>query len=156
MKKLFSLAAILFALSTATFAQKENDEKNEKGEKESKEKVMVPAAVKKALAQKYPEAKKIMWEAEKGNFEANWGGKSGEDNSVLFTPAGKFLEIVKLIPVSELPAAIPAYVKANYKRAKITEAGKAMDAAGKITYEAEIKNKVLIFSEAGAFIKVED
>lgn len=156
MKKLFSLAAILFALSTATFAQKENDEKNDKGEKESKEKIVVPTAVKKALAQKYPEAKKITWEAEKGNYEANWGGKSGEDNSVLFTPAGKFLEIVKLIPVSELPAPVSAYVKSKYKGAKITEAGKATDAAGKITYEAELKHKVLIFSETGAFIKVED
>ena len=40
MKKTFSIIAILFALSTASFAQKE---KGEKGEKEGKEKINVPA-----------------------------------------------------------------------------------------------------------------
>ncbi|HWZ05171.1 MAG TPA: hypothetical protein VNX40_16250, partial [Mucilaginibacter sp.] len=46
----------------------------------------VPAVVKSALSKKYPEATKVGWEKEKGNYEANWGGKSGEDNSVQFTP----------------------------------------------------------------------
>jgi len=48
----------------------------------------VPLAVKAALAKKYPNATKVSWEKEKGNYEANWGGKSGEDTSVQFTPAG--------------------------------------------------------------------
>ena len=73
---------------------------------------------------------------------------------MVFTPAGKVLEIVNLIPVSQLPAAGPVYIRKNYKGAKITEAGKATDAAGKITYEAEMKHKVLIFSEDGTFIKI--
>ena len=66
-------------------------------------KIQVPVPVKSALLKKYPDAKKVTWEKEKGNYEANWGGKSGEDNSVQFTPAGNFIEIVKAIPVSELP-----------------------------------------------------
>jgi hypothetical protein len=40
----------------------------------------VPRAVKSALLKKYPEVVKASWEKEKGNYEANWGGKSGEDN----------------------------------------------------------------------------
>src|ERR1700753_4231972 len=72
----------------------------------------VPAPAKSALAQKYPEATKVSWEKEKGNYEANWGGTSGEDNSVQFTPAGDFLEIVKAIKISDLPASIAPYVKA--------------------------------------------
>src|SRR5476649_1368826 len=109
----------------------------------------VPTVVKAALAKKYPEATKVSWEKEKGNYEANWGGKSGEDNSVMFTPAGVFIEIVKAIKVSELPAAVAPYVKAHYKGVKIKEAGKVTDAAGKTTYEAEIKGGDLIFDEKG-------
>lgn len=117
--------------------------------KESK----VPAVVKSALAKKYPEAKKVSWEMEKGNYEANWGGKSGEDNSVQFNLGGDFVEIVVAIPVTKLPAPIAGYVKAHYNGAAIKEAGKVTDAGGKLFYEAEIKGKDLIFDEAGNFVK---
>jgi hypothetical protein len=115
----------------------------------------VPAAVKTTLASKYPAATAVTWEKEKGNFEANWGGKSKEDNSVVFSPDGKFIEQVVAIPVSSLPAAIPAYVKQHYPGAKITEAGKVTDAAGKTGYEAEVKGKDLVFDEAGNFLKID-
>ena|ERR1700744_3033293 len=113
----------------------------------------VPQVVKNTLSAKYPEAKKVSWEKEKGNYEANWGGKSGEDNSVTFTPAGTFVEIVKAIKISGLPAAIAPYVAANYKGAQIKEAGRVTDAAGRTLYEAEIKGGDLIFDENGKFIK---
>ena len=109
----------------------------------------VPKPVKEAFAKKYPDAKKVSWEKEKGNFEANWGGKSGEDNSVTFTPAAVFVEIVEAIPVSQLP---PNVAK-HYNGATIKEAGKVTDAAGKHMFEAEIKGKDLIFDEKGVFIK---
>ena len=87
MKKIISLTAILFAISTATFAQ-------EKGE--GHETISVPIAVKNANMQKYPESKKykVTWEQENGNYEANWGGKDGEANSVQYAPSGTFIEIV--------------------------------------------------------------
>lgn len=115
----------------------------------------VPGTVKSALLNKYPEAKKASWEKEKGNYEANWGGKSGEDNSVQFTPAGEFIEIVKAISVSELPKSVTLYVKQHYKGAKITEAGKVTDSKGKISYEAEVNRKDIIFDENGRFVKAE-
>ena len=113
----------------------------------------VPATVKEALAKKYPNATKVSWEKEKGNYEANWGGKSGEDTSVQFTPAGAFVEEVNAIPVSKLPATVSAYVKANYNGTKIKEAGKVIDAAGNHFFEAEIKGKDLVFDENGKFLK---
>lgn len=113
----------------------------------------VPFVVKTALSSKYPEAVKVRWEKEKGNYEANWGGKSGEDNSVVFTPAGSFIEIVKAISVSALPSAVAPYVATHFKGAKIKEAGKVTDAAGKTMYEAEIKGGDLIFDKKGVFIK---
>ena len=146
MKKVLGLAALLIAIHICSFAQ-EKDEMNEK--------VNVPIAVKNALAKKYPEATHVTWEKENGNYEANWGGKSGEDNSVQFTSAGNFIEIVKAISVSELPANVSTYVKSNFKGAKITEAGKVTDAKGKLSYEAEVHGKDVIFDENGNFVKSE-
>ena len=113
----------------------------------------VPAIVKSALTKKYPEAVKVSWEKEKGNYEANWGGKSGEDNSVMFTPSGMFVNIVKAISITDLPKTVAPYVMAHYKGAKIREAGRVTDASGKTSYEAEIKGGDLIFDENGNFLK---
>jgi uncharacterized protein YxeA len=146
MKKMLSLVLILIAINTAIFAQEKNEMKN---------KVTVPPVVKTALSKKYPNASKVTWEKEKGNYEANWGGKSGEDNSVQFTQAGDFIEIVNAIPANQLPAPVIAYVKEHYKGAKITEAGKVTDAKGKLSYEAEVNRKDIIFDEKGNFVKAE-
>lgn len=113
----------------------------------------VPASVKEALMKKYPQASKVTWENEKGNFEANWGGKSGEDMSVLYTPAGTFVEQVAAISPSELPSGVAIYVKQHYKGVKISEAGKVTDARGTLMYEAEVKGKDLVFNEKGNFLK---
>lgn len=115
----------------------------------------IPAVVKSALLKKYPEGKNASWEKEHGNYEANWGGKSGEDNSVQFTPKGEFIEIVKAISVNELPQSVPGYVKQHYKGAKVAEAGRVTDAKGKISYEAVVNGKDIIFDENGNFVKAE-
>lgn len=114
----------------------------------------VPENVKSACQKKFPESAKykVAWEKEKGNYEANWGGKSGEDNSAQFTPSGDFVEIVHAIPVSNLPRAVSQYVKAHYNGASISEAGKVTDAKGKQTYEAEVKGKDLIFNLNGNYL----
>ncbi len=84
---------------------------------------------------------------------ANWGGKSGEDNSALFTPTGTFIEIVKAISINQLPAKALAYIKKNKPNVKIMEAGLVTDANGTVTYEAEIKGgKELVFDKDGNFI----
>ncbi len=115
----------------------------------------VPAAVKSALSKKYPQAGKVGWEKEKGNFEANWGGKSGEDMSVQFTPDGKFIEQVAAISPGKLPAGVLTYIKQHYNGTKINEAGKITDAKGATMYEAEVKGKDLIFDEKGSFLKID-
>ena len=141
MKKLMLSAILLSSTITGIVIAQDIKEKD------------VPSAVKTAFVKKYPEAKKVSWEKEKGNFEANWGGKSGEDNSAMFSPSAIFLELVQAIPVSQLPATVAPYVKKHYNGAKIKEAGKVTDASGKHMFEAEIKGKDLIFDEKGVFIK---
>jgi hypothetical protein len=113
----------------------------------------VPAVVKTALLHNYPSASRVSWEMEKGNYEANWGGASGEDHSVLFTPGGSFVEQVEAIPVAQLPAAVADYVRSHYPGAKITEAGKVTDAEGRTRYEAEVRGKDLLFDEKGNFLR---
>ena len=148
MKKIIGFTAILFALSSTTFAQE-----NEGGNQH----INVPAVVKNANMKKYPESKTyhITWETEKGNYEANWGGKDGEANSVTYTPSGAFVEIVKEIPESQLPNSVHSYIKAHYKNAKFGDVGKVLDAHGKTSYEVEINGKDVIFDENGNFVKSE-
>src|SRR6478672_12367952 len=98
-KLLIILIAVMMFSGGATFGQKVRS-------------AQVPPVVKAAFVKKYPAAKNVTWEKEKGNYEANWGGKSGEDQSVQYTPAGEFLEIVNAIPVAQLPKPVAAYVKA--------------------------------------------
>ncbi len=148
MKKILGMTAILFALSTTTFAQ-ENEGGNEH--------ITVPAVVKNANMKKYPESKMhhITWEKENGNYEANWGGKDGEANSVTYTPSGTFVEIVKEIPVSRLPQSANSYIKQHYKNARFGDVGKVLDAKGKTSYEVEINRKDVIFDANGNFVKSE-
>lgn len=115
----------------------------------------VPDVAKSALLKKYPSASKVSWEKEKGNFEANWGGKSGEDMSVMFTPNGTFVEQVAAISPNELPAGAITYVKQHYKGVKVKEAGKVKDAKGVTMYEVEVYGKDLLFDEKGNFMKVD-
>ena len=148
MKKLLGFAAIMLALNTTSFAQ-ENEG--------SHEHINVPAVVKSANTKKYPESKThhITWETEKGNYEANWGGKDGEANSVTYTPSGAFVEIVKEISTKDLPKGVLSYVKEHYKSPKFGDVGKVLDAQGKTSYEVEINRKDVIFDENGNFVKEE-
>jgi hypothetical protein len=113
----------------------------------------VPDAVKTALQQAYPTVSGVYWEREKGNYEANWGGASHEDHSVLYTPAGVFVEQVEALPVAQLPPGVLDYVHSHYPGAKITEAGKVIDSRGLTRYEAEVKGKDLLFDDKGSFLK---
>lgn len=117
--------------------------------------VTVPQAVKDSFSQKYPQATKVSWESENGNYEANWGGKDGEANSITYTPSGTFVEIVKEILESQLPASADSYIKEHYKNAKFGDVGKVLDAQGKTSYEVEINGKDVVFDENGNFVKEE-
>ena len=118
-------------------------------------KLHVPEVVTAALSKKYPEASKVTWEKEKGNYEANWGGHDGEANSAMFTPSGNFIEIVKEIPLKDLPKGVVTYAKDHYKTTKFGDVGKATDANGKTSFEVEIHGKDVIFDENGNFVKEE-
>lgn len=112
----------------------------------------VPATVKTALQNKYPQAKELKWEKENGNYEAEFE-VSETDYSVLLDASGNILETEIEIKLDELPANAKEYVSKNHSGQKIKEAAKITDAKGTITYEAEIKGTDLIFDSNGNFIK---
>ena len=116
----------------------------------------VPAAAKSTLSEKFPQAQKVFWEKENGNYEANWGGKSGEDNSVIFSPQGQLLETEKAISYQDLPAQAKDYLASQYKTHSAKEVIQDTKADGKVSYEVEVKKKTLVFDGQGNFIKAEE
>jgi hypothetical protein len=138
MKTIFILTAILLSGQTL-WAQKVS-------------KKDVPLAVQKSLSIHYPDVQKVKWEKEHRNFEASFE-INGTELSVVYDQNGTLLETETEISVKELPISVLDYVKVHYKGQKIKEAATITDAAGVVTYEAEIKGMDLIFDSKGSFLK---
>ncbi len=117
--------------------------------------INVPAEVKNENMIRCPESKtqQITLETENGNYEANCGGKDGEANSVTYMPSDTFVEIVKAIPVGQLPQPTNDYIKQHYEAAKFGDVGRVLDAHRKTSYEVAINGKDVIFGANGNFVK---
>lgn len=136
-------AIAIIAMYTVSLAQEHGDKKEKA--------VNVPAAVTAAFAKQFGTAD-ADWEKEGVNYEAEFEHNKRETSTV-FSADGKLLETEVEISVTELPAAAMEYIKKNHAGATVKEATKITDAAGVVTYEAEIKGKDLIFDAKGNFIK---
>lgn len=112
----------------------------------------VPAAVKASFEKAYPAVKDVDWEKEGENYEAEFEVNK-QETSVVYNAAGTLLETETEISTSALPSAAVAYVAQNYPKEKIKEAAKITAADGTITYEAELRDRDLIFDANGQFLK---
>lgn len=112
----------------------------------------VPAEVKSSFTKHFATAKEAKWEKENGNYEAEFDLNKTEQ-SALFDAKGSLLETEVEIELKQLPAGVVEYVKAHYANQSVKEAAKITDAAGAVTYEAEIKGMDLIFDSNGKFVK---
>lgn len=112
----------------------------------------VPPAVKSSFHKQYPHVKNIVWEKEKGHYEAGFKQK-GMEHAVLMNASGNILETEEAIAISSLPLKLKEYVIKNYPGKKIKEAAKIINAQGILTYEAEVNGRDLIFDHAGDFLK---
>ena len=112
----------------------------------------IPAEVIAAFQKQFPNVNEVEWEKEDGNYEAEFKINNIE-NSALFNSKGDLIETEAEIQLSELPAGVIDYVKTNYSGKKVKEASKITDAAGILTFEAEVKGMDLIFDSQGKFIK---
>ncbi len=141
MKQIRNLGILLLAVAMTTTAcgQKvKNDD--------------VPAVVVKSLTGAYPYAKRIKWDKESPNYEANFDNDKKE-YSVLLSATGEILETEVEIPNSELPAAILDYMKNNYPDQKINETAMITKENGEQQYEVEIKAGDLIFDGSRQLVK---
>ena len=111
----------------------------------------VPAAVKASFAKDFPGIS-ASWEKEKANYEANFK-QNGNTMSALYEPTGNKTETEMDIKVSDLPAAVTAYIAQNFKGETIKEAAIITRANGEVNYEAEVKGMDQLFSKDGKFIK---
>lgn len=111
----------------------------------------VPPSVTNAFKKQHPDVKSVTWEAENGNFEANYK-KNGGSYSEVFDKNGNLLETEVDIKVSELPTGVTAYVKSHYK-SPIKEASKITKSNGEVEYEAALSDKDVIFDANGKYLK---
>ncbi len=111
-----------------------------------------PATVKSAFTKKFPGVTVKKWDAEDGKYEANFT-QGGKTMSATFSAAGAWEETETDIKVTELPAAVTSYVKANYKGKKIKEAAILSSPDAAKMYEAAISGTDLMFDENGKFVK---
>ena len=109
-----------------------------------------PAAVQAAFTKTFPGIT-AKWDTEDGNYEANFK-KDGKTMSATFDSKGGWLETETDIAISELPAAVSTYIKANYSGMKIKEAAMLKTPGGDM-YEAEVNGKDLMFDMNGNFMK---
>ncbi len=138
MKKVIILLAF-FAGTVCVNAQKVNE-------------ADVPAVVKTQFKSLYPNIATVKWEKENGNYEANFSENKVE-TSATFNASGKVLETEQTIAVASLPKGATDYLAKNLAGKKIKEASKIKDAAGQITYEAEVDEVDYTFDSDGKFIK---
>lgn len=141
MKTLFTIVSLGLGLSLA----------NAQTVKEAE----VPTPVKDALKKQYPAAKVEKWEKEGTNYEAEFHINKIETCAV-YDSNGKFIESEIEIKESELPKGVADYIAKNLPGKKVKESAKITDAAGKVSFEAEIDNIDYIFDSNGSLIKKEE
>lgn len=107
-----------------------------------------PEAVLQAFQKHFPAIKKAHWDKEGNNYEAEFD-LNGAETSATFTAAGQLLETESEIPVAQLPQPVRDYLQKNHPGKKIKEAAKITDAAGAVTYEAEVKSQGDLLFDAG-------
>lgn len=138
-KSILTLGVVIAALTTVN-AQSVNNSK-------------VPAGVKSSFAKSFPEAKKVKWEIEKGNYEAGYY-QNGLEMAALYTPSGKMIESEAGIKVSDLPTYVTDYLNKNLKGKKVEEAAKITKSNGEINYEAVVAKKAYVFNSSGKLLQV--
>jgi hypothetical protein len=144
MKNAFLISIVLIPLLFAC-----GEGRHHKEGKEGKEcdEIKAPESVQTKFDSLYPKADEVIWEKEKGEYEAEFEVDEKE-MSASFDSTGNFLESEVEIELTELPASMTQFIKDELTEVKVHEASKITDAKGVVTYELEIK-KDLLFSADG-------
>lgn len=147
MKKLF-LILLSFLLLSPSYVQ---------GQKKSEE---IPSALHNAFADKFPQAKKINWEAEEnGEYEVSFK-MNGKKFAASFSQNAEWLETETTIKARELPTAVSEAIATGFAGYKIEELEKVETSKGGFVYEAELEKDEqtieVVFSSDGQVLSQED
>jgi predicted small lipoprotein YifL len=112
----------------------------------------IPPVVKEKFAAAWPKADSVKWEAGKGNYEADFLLNKLESSAV-YDSAGNLIETETAIVADSLPAKVLTYFKDSLAGRKIREIVKVTDAAGKVTYEAEVDEPEYLFDAEGNLLE---
>ncbi|MEO6882875.1 MAG: PepSY-like domain-containing protein [Bacteroidia bacterium] len=115
----------------------------------------VPQLVKTKFQSIYHDVTKVKWGKEGANYEAEFSYKA-VSTSVLFDAQGNVLETERAVTMADFPKTAKDYLAKNRAGMKITETSKITDANNKVTYEAEVKGKDIIFDDKGNFVQEKD
>jgi|ERR1035437_1768205 hypothetical protein len=113
-----------------------------------------PAKVKSAFTKLYPQVKDVKWHTEEGNYDGKFN-KDGKEMSVQINSKGELVQEERYLNISDLPKPIQDYLSKNYAGLKFNEVSEIINAKSVKHYQAESKDKLLIFYSKGKFIKTE-
>ena len=141
MKNLTKIAAASMAMiASFSFAQKTHEKAETK----------IPQPILTAFHKEYANVKKVDWNHEDGNYEAEFNLNKTE-LTVTYNAKGEKLEVEKEIKSTQLPAAAHQYIT-KHKSGAINEASKIEKTNGETIYEAEVKGQELYFDASGKFL----
>lgn len=101
----------------------------------------VPAAVEKAFSEKYSDATDVLWEQEKGGWEADFI-LSGQEYEAMFSADGSWMKTSQEIDPSEIPASVMSALETEVPGLLIDEVEIMQTPSGKFyEIEAELAGK---------------
>lgn|GEM_PF-906351 len=112
-----------------------------------------PQDVQNAIEKMYPGISKVDWEnKENASWEAEFKN-NGIETSALFSTDGKLLRLEEEIAYSLFPKLAKDYITKNFPGANVKEISKITDKNKNVTFQAEVKDKNLIFDTLGNFLQ---
>ncbi len=115
--------------------------------------VAVPAKVKQAMSDNYPEVSSVSWKKEtSNNYLASFNYKETE-TSVEFDPNGKLLLRMFTVSVNDLPQTAAAYLSGAEPKEEITKVTISQLASGTKMYIARVHGTDYFFDKEGKFVK---
>lgn len=114
----------------------------------------VPEKVKTEFKKLYPDVKSVKWEMEKDNYEGKFS-MDRKEMSVQVNDKGGLIQTETYLKVTELPKAAQSYLTKHYAGVKFDKASEVTDAKKVKHFQAETKDKTIMFDANGKFIKEE-
>jgi hypothetical protein len=113
-----------------------------------------PAAIEKAFKVNFKNASKVVWQATHSIYRAKFM-INGVRHRVIYTKTGKLIFVKSAISLNELPHNTRVHFDKNFQKQTIREVFSVTQINGSKQYLVESNNIKAIYSEDGAFIKME-